>query len=140
MTIAVGALPRETLRVEYEAGDRFRIAVRQHTITVDQPVEDGGEDLAPTPTELFIASLASCVAFYVRRYLSRRGRAVDGLTVSSEVDFASRPHRVGGITLRVRLPYRLAEDEREALLGVASRCTVHNSLKQPPAVQIGLEE
>lgn len=140
MTVTIGALPPEALRVEYETGDRFRIAVRQHTITVDQPVGDGGEDSAPTPTELFIASLASCVAFYVRRYLSRRGHPVEGLAVSSEVDFASHPHRVGGITLQVQLPYQLTEDEREALLGVASRCTVHNTLKQPPLVQIGLAE
>lgn len=45
------------VRVDYETGDRFRIAVRQHTITVDQPASDGGEDTALTPTELFVASL-----------------------------------------------------------------------------------
>ena len=61
------------LTVAHRGGDRFRIRVRGHEIDVDQPVGDGGEDTAPTPTELFVAGLASCVAFYARRYLARHG-------------------------------------------------------------------
>ncbi len=40
------------LRVDHEAGDRFRVAVRQHTLSVDQRHADGGGDTAPPPTEL----------------------------------------------------------------------------------------
>ena len=49
--------------VVHEEGDRFALTIRGHRIVVDQPVEDGGGDAGPTPTELFVASLASCVAF-----------------------------------------------------------------------------
>jgi hypothetical protein len=52
---------RTTTRLE---GDRFAIDARGHTITVDQPADVGGADTAPTPTELFVASLAGCVGFY----------------------------------------------------------------------------
>ena len=51
------------VHVDHLAADRFEIGVRGHVLTVDQPVDAGGEDTAPTPTELFIASRASCVAF-----------------------------------------------------------------------------
>jgi uncharacterized OsmC-like protein len=50
-----------TLTTWHLDGDRFAISIRDHMITVDQPVADGGQDTAPTPTELFVASLASCV-------------------------------------------------------------------------------
>jgi hypothetical protein len=60
-----------TMTVWHLNGDRFAIGVRDHMLTVDQPLADGGEDTAPTPTELLVASLASCVAFYARRYLAR---------------------------------------------------------------------
>jgi uncharacterized OsmC-like protein len=69
------------MRVEHRGGDQFDINVRGHLVRVDQPVKDGGEDTAPTPTELLIASLASCVAFYVRRYLARHDLPTDGLAV-----------------------------------------------------------
>ncbi len=54
----------KTLRVDHKGGDLFEIAVRQHVLHVDQPTEDGGSDFAPTPTEMFVSSLASCVAWY----------------------------------------------------------------------------
>ena len=61
----------DEVRVRHLDGDRFAIDVRGHTLLVDQPAEAGGTDTAPTPTELFIAGLASCVAFYARRYAAR---------------------------------------------------------------------
>jgi uncharacterized OsmC-like protein len=50
------------LIVDYHSSDRFDIPIRDHVVTVDQPVEVGGEDNGPSPTELLVASLASCVA------------------------------------------------------------------------------
>ena len=126
------------VRVDYEAGDRFRIAVRQHTIYVDQPASDGGEDTAPTPTELFAASLAACVAFYARRFLSRHGLPVEGLSVAAEFSMASHPARVGEITLQVQVPGDLPSQRQAALLAVASHCAVHSTLLQPPEVRIEL--
>ncbi|MGO8685890.1 MAG: OsmC family protein [Candidatus Dormibacteria bacterium] len=124
------------VRVDYEGGDRFSIAVRQHTISVDQPASDGGEDTAPTPTELFVASLASCVAFYARRFAARHGIPTEGLAVVADFSMASHPARVGGITLRLHVPEELAPEQQEALLAVASHCTVHGTLVQPPEVRI----
>ena len=126
------------VRVDYEAGDRFRIAVRQHTISVDQPASDGGEDTAPTPTELFISSLASCVAFYARRFAARHDIPTDGLAVTAEFSMASHPARVGEITLQLHVPAELSPEQQAALVAVTSHCTVHSTLMQPPEVRIEL--
>lgn len=126
-----------TVRVDHKGGDLFEVAVRQHVLHVDQPIDDGGSDAAPTPTELFVASLASCVAFYVRRYLTRHELPTDGLSVTANYVMADRPARVGEIRLTVRLD-ALPEGRRAALVAVASHCTVHNSLERPPLVAIDL--
>ena len=55
----------------YVEGDAYAIDIRGHQLRVDQPMESGGTDTAPAPTELFAASLAACVAFYAGRYLHR---------------------------------------------------------------------
>jgi putative redox protein len=127
-----------SVRVEHEEGDRFRIGVRQHVLEVDQPKGDGGTDTAPTPTELFVASLASCVAFYARRYLSRHDLPTDGLAVTATFTMADRPARVGEINLAVTVPAGVPEERRAALLAVASHCTVHNTLEQSLHVTIDL--
>jgi putative redox protein len=132
--------PDAGLRVEHQGRDRFRIMLRQHTVSVDQPAADGGEDSAPTPTELFVASLVACVAFFARRFLTRRGISVAGLAVNADFSMASHPSRVGAVTLRLELAERLSPEQEAALLQFASRCTVHNSLQRPPDVRIELAD
>jgi putative redox protein len=124
------------LTVRHLEGDRFGIDIRGHYLTVDQPVSDGGEDKAPTPTELFVAGLASCVAFYARRYLARHEIASDGLEVQAAFAIGGHPARVTDITVTITPPGALPHERRAALLAVASHCTVHNSLDTPPDVTI----
>ena len=75
--------------VRYVAGESYEVSVRGHRVLVDQPADAGGLDTAPTPTELFVASLATCVAFYAGRYLTRHGYDRDGLAVSAGFEMAS---------------------------------------------------
>ncbi|GAA2001188.1 OsmC family protein [Catenulispora subtropica] len=110
--------------------------MRGHAVLVDQPAGAGGDDTAPTPTALFVASLASCVAFYAGRFLDRHHLDRTGLRVTAEFAMATgRPARVGSVLLRLTAP-GLPVERRAALHAVVSKCTVHNSLHQPPQVDI----
>jgi putative redox protein len=134
-----GAGDAPAMEVRFVAGESYEVTVRGHRLVVDQPAEAGGQDAAPTPTELFVASLASCVAFYAGRYLTRHGYSRDGLAVSAAYNLATdRPARVSGIRMTVRVPASLPPGRRAALRAVASHCTVHNSLAVPPPVTIDL--
>ena len=128
------------MRVEHRGGDKFDINIRGHVVRVDQPVKDGGEDTGPTPTELFIASLASCVAFYARRYLARHDLPTDGLAVEATFEMGSRPARVAGIEVRLIVPEGVPAERLDALLAVASHCTVHNTVDSTPEVSITLAD
>ena len=128
------------MRVEHRGGDKFDINVRGHVVRVDQPIKDRGEDTAPTPTELFIASLASCVAFYARRYLARHNLPTDGLAVEATFDMGSKPARVARIAMRLVVPEGVPADRLDALLAVATHCTVHNTLSSEPDVSITLTD
>ncbi len=126
-----------TIRVTHEGGDRLLIETRGHQLRSDQPVEDGGDNSAPTPTELFLAGLAGCVAFYGARFLRRHGLATEGLAVSCNYAWAANPTRIGEIDLSVEAP-ALTADRREAFSRVIEHCTVHNTLLQPPQVRISV--
>jgi putative redox protein len=118
-------------------GDRLLVTVRGHTLLADQPVEDGGGDTAPTPTEIFIASFAGCVAFYAERFLRRHGLSTEGLKVGCAYDWAESPHRVGAIDVNVEAP-SLTADKRQAFERVIDHCTIHNTLRVPPAVRVSV--
>jgi uncharacterized OsmC-like protein len=128
--------PAATMRVDHQTGDRFSIKVRDHMITVDQPEDVGGDDLGPTPTELFVASLVSCVAFYARRYLRRHKIDAAGLYVEAAYRLAAKPARVGDVDIHIHAPAGLPPERRDGLLAVARHCTVHNSITQPPEISI----
>jgi putative redox protein len=49
-----------------------------------------------------------------------------------------RPARVAAVQLTVRVPADLPRERWAALQAVASHCTVHNSLVQPPRVDVEL--
>lgn len=128
-----------TMSVSYSSGDRFTAAVRGHEIHVDQPVSDGGEDSAPTPVELLVASLTTCVAHYARRYLKRHDLPTDGLAVDAEWEIVTGPARLGPVTIVLTVPAGVPDERLEALLKMASHCTVHNTLAQGLEVRITLE-
>jgi len=132
------AAPAGRIEVSYAGGEAYAIAARGHALLVDQPADAGGGDAAVTPTELLVASLATCVAYYAGRYLDRYGLPREELRVVAEFTMApDRPARVGAVRLRIAAPG--VPDKRQAgLLAVASHCTVHNTLRQEPDITIAL--
>jgi len=104
------------MRVEHRCGDKFDINVRRHLVRVDRPAKDGGEDTAPTPTELFITSPASGVAFYARRYLmARYNLPTNGLAVEVRFDMGSEPVRIARIELRLMVLEGVPADRLKGL-------------------------
>ena len=126
------------LLVSYHGGKRFDIVSGKHRIVTDQPEEDGGQDAGMSPVELFVGSIASCVAYFVGRFCSRHNIPQDGLTVEAEWTTAESPHRVGAVSIAIRLPHRLTHDQKERLLKVAHGCTVHQSITVPVRVDLRL--
>ncbi|MGW3248789.1 OsmC family protein [Streptomyces sp. NPDC001070] len=130
-----GDHPLEVRRVK---GDHYVTLVRGHRIDTDQPLGGQGTDEGPTPVELFVASLASCVAHYTGRYLDRHHLPGEELRVSAR--FTKAPGttaRIAAVALRLAVP-GLRPERAAGLLAVARHCTVHNTLGTPPEVVFDL--
>jgi putative redox protein len=131
----------EEIRVEHLTEDTFVVGIRSHRVVIDQPKEDGGDDLGPTPTELFVASLAACAGFYAERYLRLHDLADEGLCVRASFEMASdRPARVASIDLKVILPAAIPQERLAPLERVMAGCTVHNSIRLDPQIRVHLIE
>jgi len=126
------------VQVTYRGGARFDVASRGHALVTDQPVQDGGSDAGMSPVELFVGSLASCVAYFVGRYCARHQIHCEGFKVDADWSYAEQPHRVGVVEIKLKLPADLTPEQRDRLLKVAHGCTVHQSLAVPPKVGINL--
>jgi organic hydroperoxide reductase OsmC/OhrA len=109
------------LRCEVEAGG--------FTIPVDEPEAAGGTGLAPQPTDLFLASVASC--FTLALVHSARGRGLELTSVRVHVvgDYAGP--RFEAVRLVIDVPGPSIE-ELAGLVEAAERvCYVSNTLRLP---------
>jgi putative redox protein len=111
-------------------GGKFQhdIEIREHEIHADEPEENGGDDVAPSPQELLAASLASCTAITIEMYAKRKGWEIGDVAV--DVDY--EPAQRGSPTkfkMVLNLPKELPEDQRERLMQMAAKCPVHRTLE-----------
>jgi putative redox protein len=104
------------------------VKVGNHSVTVDEPVESGGDDLGPSPQELLAAALASCTAVTMEMYAQRKGWDVSGLAVDCRYTPAERgcPTR---FDLVFKMPAHLDEEQIEKLMTIAAKCPVHRTLE-----------
>ena len=69
----------------------FETQLGSHNLKIDVPPAMGGNDRGPTPPELFVASLGSCVGAFVARYCQRSGIDTSEMTVDVSFDKVENP-------------------------------------------------
>jgi putative redox protein len=108
------------LRAEVFAGGEAFLA--------DEPFDNGGTALGPTPHGLLSSALAACTALTVRSYADRHDWPLEGVTVSAEHD--KEPDQTPPDVFRreVRLAGPLTPEQTARLLQIAERCPVHRTL------------
>ncbi len=114
------ARQREKLTHDVKAGN--------HRLTVDEPVDSGGDDRGPSPQELLAAALASCTAVTIEMYAQRKGWDASGLAVDVRYTPAERgcPTR---FDLVLKMPPHLDDEQIEKLRVIAAKCPVHRTLE-----------
>jgi putative redox protein len=106
---------------------RHIVDVRSHHAPVDEPLDTGGEDTAPSPQEMLAVSLASCTAITMEMYAARKGWDLGYVEVEVEYSPAERgcPTK---FDLVLRLPADASDEQVERLKVIAAKCPVHRTL------------
>ncbi len=126
----------DLVTVERESGLKFRIGLRDHEITTDMSVDEGGEDAGCNPVELMSAALGGCLAIMVQRYCNERGFTDGDVGVSLTAEMADNPKRIKGFVVDVELPADVPEREREKLRTAVQQFPVPATLREAPDVMV----
>jgi len=126
--------------VEHLGAVQFEIKARQHTISCDQPAENGGYDEGMTPPELLLASLGSCAGFYAAQYLRKYKLATEGTRVRVTADKVKDPARMDNFRIEIETPIELTEQHRAGVERAVHHCLIHNTLLQPPQIRIEVKQ
>jgi uncharacterized OsmC-like protein len=126
--------------VEHLGAVQFEIKARQHTISCDQPAENGGYDEGMTPPELLLASLGSCAGFYAAQYLHKYKLATEGTRVRVTAEKAKDPARIDNFRIEIETTIELSEQHRAGVERAVHHCLIHNTLLHPPKIEIDLKQ
>jgi putative redox protein len=122
----------KNLLAHWEGGYRARVSVRDFDILVDEPPSAGGDDEGPTPTELFLASLATCFTLAVAHAARKRSIAIRQLEVRVQADYEGL--RFAWMRLEVKTD--LTRGDAEQLVERAKAyCFVSQTLLQQPDIE-----
>jgi uncharacterized OsmC-like protein len=106
--------------------------VRQHEIIVDEPSSAGGTDTGPMPTEVFLASLASCFTLSVYHAARKRSIELPDLSVRARGRYVGLRFE----HLTVEVSSSCPRDQLQGLIEPAIRyCYVSQTLKHQPGIE-----
>lgn len=104
------------------------------TFYADEPVTIGGTDLAPSPVEYFLASLASCTSITLQMYAKQKGWDIGTINVSVELDISSPQKNI--INKTISFKKELPKEWQERLYVIAEKCPVAKLMRQNVMVSI----
>jgi uncharacterized OsmC-like protein len=125
-------------------GFRTDISAGLHTLVADEPVSLGGTGLGPTPYELLLGALGSCMAMTLRMYADRKGWPLESVRIqlrtaqSHEKDCEQCETNDVGIPViarRIELTGPLTDEQRKRLMLIADRCPVKQTLERGINIQ-----
>jgi putative redox protein len=107
-----------------------------HLIKTDQPISSGGTNSAPSPFELYLASIGTCAGIYVKSFCDNRKIPTDNIKIIQSTEFDKESGLPINITLDIQLPTDFPEKYKESVINVAELCKVKKSIAHPPVFKV----
>jgi ribosomal protein S12 methylthiotransferase accessory factor len=124
--------------VRFPGGKKVEALFEEYTVLTDQPVADGGSGSAPSPFDLFLASIGTCTGYYILSFCQKNNIPTDKIKLT--VRFLHNPgtHLVDTIRIDIHVPNDFPEKYKNAVVKAADVCTVKRHLERPPRIDIAV--
>lgn len=124
------------MRIKFPGNKAVAAQFDGFTVLTDQPKESGGDGAAPSPFDLFLASIGTCAGIFALSFCRKRGLSTEGLEIAQTAEWDDKAQRVSRITLKITLPTGFPEKYRDSLVRTAGLCSVKKHIFDPPLFKI----
>jgi putative redox protein len=124
------------MEITFDGGKVVTAHSHGHVIRTDQPLDNGGGDTAPSPFELFLASIGTCAGIYVKSFCDNRKIPTDNIKLIQNTVFDKESGLPVSITIDIQLPADFPEKYKSSVVSVAELCKVKKSMAFPPAFKV----
>jgi putative redox protein len=118
--------------VVFPGGKRVDAMIGSMMIRTDQTVENGGNETAPEPFQVFLASIATCAGIYALEFCQARGIPSEGMTLSMSYEFDEKKNMVERLHINLKAPPGFPERYKKAVVRVMDLCSVKKHIMNPP--------
>ena len=123
------------IEVTLPGGRRIDARVGEFVVHTDQPRDKGGGGSAPSPFDLFLASLGTCAGIFVQGFCAQREIPFEEIRITEKVEFDDAGV-LSRVDLKLDLPDGFPEKYREALLKVVEQCSVKKAIAAQPKFDV----
>ena len=124
------------MEVTFDGGKVITAHLNGHSIRTDQPVKQGGENSAPSPFDLFLASIGTCAGIYVKMFCDQRNIPSDNIKINQIMQYDNITGLASEIKIDIQLPSDFPEKYKDAVINAAELCKVKKSLANPPVFEV----
>ena len=124
------------MKISFPGGKRVQAEYRGLIIQTDQSEASGGDGSAPSPFDLFLASIGTCAGIYVSNFCRQRNISTDKIRLRQSMERDPMTRMVRRISLEIDLPADFPKQYTQALIRSASLCAVKKHLEKPPEFEI----
>lgn len=116
-----------------------QVKFNQHSITVDEPTDVGGQDLGPKPILLLLSSLGSCKAITMRMYADNKKWPLDAIEISlNSESLKDEAGQATKISVNVNLIGDLDNAQKERIMAIGEKCPIQKILNNPVHIETNL--
>ncbi len=124
------------MEIYFEGKKQVNVNLNGQIIKTDQPVQGGGEGSAPTPFDLFLASIGTCAGIYVKGFCDQRGLSSENIKIIQKLNFNPSTRLIDKIDLEIQVPSDFPEKYKDAVINSANLCAVKRHMQQPPEFNV----
>lgn len=127
------------MKITFPGGVAVNAEFDGFTVQSDQPERAGGQGAAPSPFDLFMASLGTCAGFFALRFCQQRELPTEGLSLSLDVERDPEKKLPSKVRIVINLPKDFPEKYCKAIIRATDQCAVKRSIMDPPEFEVVTE-
>jgi ribosomal protein S12 methylthiotransferase accessory factor len=118
--------------IDFPGGAQVDAHFGSFTVKTDQPPVAS----APSPFEMFLASIGTCAGIYVLGFCNQRNLPTRGIRIIERIDHSQVTGMVESIGLEIQVPPEFPEKYYDSLIRSAQLCAVKKHIEKPPRFDI----
>ncbi len=126
------------IEISFPGNLKVNAQVGEFIIPTDQPEKAGGDGSAPTPFNLFAASIAACAGFFAVKFCRTREIPIEGMKLKMYYDWDREKKKYPKMTMQLTLPNNFPAKYETTLLRALDQCLVLDHIRNPPEFETSI--